>query len=303
MAKLKASTRPKRPAARRHAAKSKTRTAKAAKAVKAVPPRRLKLAEVRRAFRIIGQVRALGADPGRWRKYMVRRLKRLLDADMVISSELSFLSPPQARPADAKLPRGALKGAILRDRGFGILEDGRTWEIDEEHPEFRPEDYQVLLAGRVSPDGHLSVRPRQQVRVGQFFLLSQVSLPHADTVDQLGIYRFDAKRPFGGAQVRLLRLVHTELGRLWRAQAMKKARDPRIDLPPRLVQTLALLADGAGEKQVARELGISPHTVHNYVKALHQRFNVSSRGELLARLREATDRTDYRPRLSVELPR
>jgi DNA-binding CsgD family transcriptional regulator len=51
-------------------------------------------------------------------------------------------------------------------------------------------------------------------------------------------------------------------------------------------QVLALLAEGHSEKQVAAMLKISPHTVHDYVKMLHHRLDVSSRGELLARSRE-----------------
>src|SRR5947209_6991182 len=54
-------------------------------------------------------------------------------------------------------------------------------------------------------------------------------------------------------------------------------------LPPRLRQTLEHLLQGDGEKQIAHKLGLSPHTVHVYVKSLHKRFNVSSRAELLAR--------------------
>lgn len=54
-------------------------------------------------------------------------------------------------------------------------------------------------------------------------------------------------------------------------------------LPPRLQQTLELLLAGDSEKQVARKLAISPHTVHAYVKMLYRKFDVSSRGELLAR--------------------
>src|SRR4051812_28848641 len=53
-------------------------------------------------------------------------------------------------------------------------------------------------------------------------------------------------------------------------------------LPPRLLQTLILLMDGLSEKQVARALHVSPHTVHVYVKALYRRYAVSSRSELLA---------------------
>jgi DNA-binding CsgD family transcriptional regulator len=54
-------------------------------------------------------------------------------------------------------------------------------------------------------------------------------------------------------------------------------------LPRRQRQTLELLLQGDGEKQIAGKLGLSPHTVHIYVKSLHKRFAVSSRSELLAR--------------------
>lgn len=59
--------------------------------------------------------------------------------------------------------------------------------------------------------------------------------------------------------------------------------DPTAGLPPRHVQTLQRLLEGDSEKQIARHLGVSPHTVHVYVKALYRHFDVSSRGELLAR--------------------
>jgi DNA-binding NarL/FixJ family response regulator len=55
------------------------------------------------------------------------------------------------------------------------------------------------------------------------------------------------------------------------------------ELPPRLGQVLRCLARGLSEKQIAAELDLSAHTVHDYVKALHRRLGVASRGELLAR--------------------
>jgi DNA-binding NarL/FixJ family response regulator len=54
-------------------------------------------------------------------------------------------------------------------------------------------------------------------------------------------------------------------------------------LPPRLREILRGLARGHSEKQLAAEAGLSPHTVHDYVKALHRHFGVQSRSELLAR--------------------
>src|ERR1700722_8109704 len=47
-------------------------------------------------------------------------------------------------------------------------------------------------------------------------------------------------------------------------------------------QTLQHLLEGDNEKQVARKLSLSRHTVHVYVKALYRRYGVSSRAELLA---------------------
>lgn len=55
-----------------------------------------------------------------------------------------------------------------------------------------------------------------------------------------------------------------------------------LQLSPRLRQTLEALTQGDSEKQIAAKLKVSPHTIHVYVKQLYKRFNVSSRGELLA---------------------
>jgi DNA-binding NarL/FixJ family response regulator len=53
-------------------------------------------------------------------------------------------------------------------------------------------------------------------------------------------------------------------------------------LSPRMRQTLERLVAGDSEKEVATRLGVSPHTVHVYVKSLYRRLSVSSRGELFA---------------------
>lgn len=57
--------------------------------------------------------------------------------------------------------------------------------------------------------------------------------------------------------------------------------DPHLS--PRQRQTLQCLLTGDSEKEVAHKLQISRHTVHIYVKELYKRYQVSSRGELLAK--------------------
>jgi DNA-binding CsgD family transcriptional regulator len=44
---------------------------------------------------------------------------------------------------------------------------------------------------------------------------------------------------------------------------------------------------GASEKELAHELNVSPHTVHEHIKAIHRAFGARSRGELLARVAKA----------------
>src|SRR3954451_25499816 len=50
----------------------------------------LKLGDVRRVFRLVGEIRELGADPERWRPHMVQALRRLANAEVVVSSEIHF---------------------------------------------------------------------------------------------------------------------------------------------------------------------------------------------------------------------
>lgn len=254
---------------------------------------RLKLKDVRAIFHLIGELRQMGADPNVWRPHMVQRLRKLLDAQVVVSSEVHF----------RKLGRGGMR---LVDVGWGGDEDGNTWQIHTERDDERPENY--WLAAR-QPAGEevekanggdpvIPVTPAKKVYAGTSFILSQYPLPHIGAVDQLGLHRSFGDPPFTGVQHKLVRLLHVELGRLWKGDVLRRAKDPTTDLPPRLAQTLAELMVGRSEKEIANKLQLSKHTIHNYVKALHQRLGVSSRGELLAMAGSA--RADFIPRLSVD---
>jgi DNA-binding CsgD family transcriptional regulator len=79
-----------------------------------------------------------------------------------------------------------------------------------------------------------------------------------------------------------------------RGELQARFRDPNAPPPstgsasalrPRERQVLAELLEGAPYKLVAIQMGISVHTVHDYVKAIFREFGVTSKGELLARFR------------------
>lgn len=55
-----------------------------------------------------------------------------------------------------------------------------------------------------------------------------------------------------------------------------------IDLTPRELEVLALLAEGASNKQIARRLGISIHTAKYHVASLLEKLDAVSRTDAVA---------------------
>ena len=59
--------------------------------------------------------------------------------------------------------------------------------------------------------------------------------------------------------------------------------DPKLKalgLTPRMIDVLALLMRGYSTKVIARDLGISPHTVTDHVSTILERLEVSSRAQI-----------------------
>jgi DNA-binding CsgD family transcriptional regulator len=67
-----------------------------------------------------------------------------------------------------------------------------------------------------------------------------------------------------------------------RAMAERAMAGPHEDLSPREREVLLMLLGGDSEKQVAAGLSRSINTVHTFVRQIYRRYNVSSRGELMA---------------------
>ncbi len=253
----------------------------------------MRLSDVRRLFRLIGEIREVGADPQTWRPHLLRGLSKIIPCDLIVSSEVHF-----------RTTNLSSKFKVI-DVGWVLDSGGELIQIRTEREE-QPETYWVVIGQREpkhspSADEVVAVRPTTPLRGGKAFILSQVPLAHLGAVDQLGLHRYDHDKPFSPLEHRLVRLFHVELGRLWRADALKKIADPAAALPPRLTETLEGLLKGESEKQIAFALGLSTHTIHNYIRALHRRYDVSSRAELLAKA--GKERYDFRPKLSVSVSR
>jgi DNA-binding CsgD family transcriptional regulator len=98
-----------------------------------------------------------------------------------------------------------------------------------------------------------------------------------------GVMLLRRNKPFDDEAKNLVRLFHLECyRRLDQQRNTVAARATMESLPRRQREALECLLRGDSEKSAAAKMGVSPHTLHNYVKALYAAFGVSSRSELLA---------------------
>jgi len=103
----------------------------------------------------------------------------------------------------------------------------------------------------------------------------------------LMLVRRPGRPDFDARACRIAHLVFGECGDLHTDGLPLGLADDIGGLSPRLRSVLTLLIDGQSAVQIADGLGLSPHTVNDYVKQIHAHFNVSSRAELLGHLRHA----------------
>jgi len=87
--------------------------------------------------------------------------------------------------------------------------------------------------------------------------------------------------PFSAEERELVDIVQLEWSWLFAPPASRD--DLGAEWSRREQETLDLLLTGASEKVIAAKLGLSPHTVHDYVKVIYRKAGVASRAELMAR--------------------
>jgi DNA-binding CsgD family transcriptional regulator len=97
----------------------------------------------------------------------------------------------------------------------------------------------------------------------------------------LAVARETKDKLFTSRERALLDLLHGELRPIYQ-RILNPNGGPR-PLPARLRQVLDRILAGDGDKQIARRLNLSPHTVREYICELHRRFDASNRSELILR--------------------
>jgi len=103
-----------------------------------------------------------------------------------------------------------------------------------------------------------------------------------DILSGLGFARATGDRPFDESDRDTIQLFHRGLLPILRWPSRKQADTRRKSLTAREEAVMSRLLDGMSDKQIATDLGISPHTASQHVGAIFRKMGVRSRAELFA---------------------
>jgi DNA-binding CsgD family transcriptional regulator len=268
--------------------------------------------DIRALFQLTGELRELGGDPAAWREHLAASLERVCGAQVVVVSELAVnpaVRGPKATPEEANCAT-AVTPLQIRDRGLEPAKrqsffDDLYWSSHRIDDTLLPiiDLYGTAFTVRRSDivDDRrwlrsLMANERYRRHGCGDFTMSMAPVEHLGVICGLEIYRAWGEPGFTPRDRLIVDLLHGELARDWRRAVEQVPR-----LTPRQRQVLSGLAGGESEKEVAARLGISAHTLHDHVKAVHRAYGVRSRGELLARWGTAMRRP--RVRLVAEADR
>jgi DNA-binding CsgD family transcriptional regulator len=261
---------------------------------------RLKLTDCRQAAELLGEVIELGADAGAWRPHFLNGVRKLVGASVGISMD-----------SEGAAPGGLMKLVAPLDLGWDSEQVRNRFYQYFTRGEVREDPAAVALLEIMTRVRFLSRRRREVVddqtwyaapsvyearRMGNVddFVFSCVALAPG-ILHGFILYRPWGDQPFGIRHRRLARFVHLLLLRAMVSRASEPSVADLGDLSPRLRQTMELIVAGDAIKHIAMKLGISQHTVNDYVKTLYKRAGVSSRTELANKVRS-------RPAVRMALP-
>jgi len=239
----------------------------------------IRVEKVRAAMRLVGEVHELGATTEEGRQHLIDELLKLIGAAIGGAVYDTGYAPGM---------KGGITGATLAGFDQEIMEVFSTHHT--EGSDFNPYHRAVMKRTRGTSDGiftatdeHLVAREEwtgslwineyvRPARVDHF--LGSMRIVGKAAGMGFGLMRASGDSPFNEEDCEVLHLVNLGVGPFFDASAPK--------LAPRLQQTLDVLVTGATDKEIAQELGISPHTVRQYVKVLLRAFDVSNRAQLIS---------------------
>ena len=253
--------------------------------------------DARKVIGLLGEVANLNVDHRTKKRFLMEGMAKIIHAEVWWW-------------AHTRLPDDKLEGTpvpyLLIDDGWSDDDKRALYFQHHAHPQY-PElfdstmrdygkryKYFTLTRRDFIPDdtwylSDLYRRFREPVGVDDF--IYSIHLIGDGKISSMGFYRRPGAHPFSDRDRFIVHLVSSEVRWLHETGNDTPAAEYVSGMSQRMSQVLILLLFGDSKKQIAAKLHMSYHTVDDYIKRLHRRFEVSSRGELLAKFLSGTAST------------
>lgn len=114
------------------------------------------------------------------------------------------------------------------------------------------------------------------------FIYSYLNVDEEDNIwSAIGFHRAWGKPAFSPRDSRIVHIIVREVRWLHEGSVPDSKGERTPQLAPRLRPVFALLIDGQTRKRIAHHLGLSVHTIGDYIKDIYKHFGVSGRMELV----------------------
>jgi len=245
--------------------------------------------DVHDCHQLIGECRELGADVDAWRMHLLNALRKVVGAQVVITSEIENFG------AETDTPPNSLG---LHRAGWISDEAEHRWrEYAQSIPYERTPEYPYLsrfsgstlmlsrneIWGRGTWYNSKTFNEVHRACGIDDYVISVCRTPIAGRCTTLWLHKGVGENDFTPREHAIISIIHNticgEIGGF-----LSASDEPKISsLTKRKLEVLDRLLHGDSEKQIAYAFDISRATIHEHVLGLYRHFGVSSRGELLSR--------------------
>ena len=248
--------------------------------------------DARDLYLLVSECRSLGGDGVTWRRHLVDRLPKLLDADMAFFLDTHISDEPELLEGQVR-PISVLENCSLETSHLEFLQalrEGRHEYTPVEYMSGGQEGIHVFSRCDIFPD-HNSWREHPAYK-NYFVPRKMDEFVHTENqgpgefVQILTIKRALGLPPFPRRIVHMLRALWIELRRYQPHELRPIADSAFMKLSKRMLQVLACLLAGHTAKEAAAQLNISTHTVQEHIKRLYKRSGASNRTELASCFRD-----------------
>ncbi|MDF1811620.1 MAG: LuxR C-terminal-related transcriptional regulator [Verrucomicrobiales bacterium] len=239
-------------------------------------------------IRLLGDVAGTENQIEAKRAMLLEGLRSLIDADRWVWTLMGYVSENTKVPHTLFLHGGFAEGELTKYLEIQEHSDLK-WMTEKFFTELQETEKNVTRLGQqLVTEEQLAgadIYPHLvQANLGPIALFGRST--RNGQVSVISFFRTVDRPLFSSRDARIIHIILSEVQWMHENSWPNHPREEISRLSPRLRTVLCLMIQGASRKTIARELSLSLHTVHGYIKHIYQALGVHSQSELICRFIE-----------------